>query len=63
LKKIQSENAALYPGIKTSYKGRLTAFSLIVKSTTKKQVNRVIRKGLVLKACHHDCESTTGAAG
>ncbi|PGH17695.1 hypothetical protein AJ80_04703 [Polytolypa hystricis UAMH7299] len=33
-----------------------TASSLVVEFTTKEHANRAIREGLVLGACHHNCE-------
>lgn len=63
IEKIQTENATLHPGVKVTYAGWLTkngakktASSLVVEFTTKEQANRVIREGLVLGACQHDCE-------
>jgi hypothetical protein len=60
---IQTENSTLHPGAKVAYVGWLTrsgeekvGSSLVVEFTTKEHADRAIREGLVLNACHHDCE-------
>lgn len=61
--RIQTENSALHPGARINYVGWLskqgtkkTASSLVIEVTTKEHADRVIREGLVLGACHHNCE-------
>ncbi|OJD18780.1 hypothetical protein ACJ73_08691 [Blastomyces percursus] len=63
IEKIQTENAMLHPGARVNYVGWLTkqgtkktASSLVIELTTKEHANRMIREGLVLGACHYNCE-------